>query len=134
VAFEWLLPVWQQVSDATDVLSLEQKIRMVRIMENGFSAAENPIDNIWLSRIERAHLNDPGDVVLQYLAGVACLHLQLWGKAHQLIRLALPRLPEAGLQSRAWQLLAELAQRQGNDVDAASAWRSATLARMRRAD
>jgi HemY protein len=134
VAFEWLLPVWQQVGDEAGGLSEEQKIRMVRIMENGFSAAENPIDTVWLSRVERAHLNDPGDAVLQYLAGVACLHLQLWGKAHQLIRLALPRLPDAGLQSRAWQLLAELAQRQGNDADAASAWRSAILARMRRVD
>jgi HemY protein len=130
VAFEWLLPVWQTMVDATDALSQEQKIMMVRVMENGFSMTEDSIDVVWLSRIERAHFNDPGDAVLQYLAGVACLHLQLWGKAHQMIRLALPRLPDAGLKTRAWQMLAELAQRQGNDAEAASAWRNATVARM----
>ncbi len=132
VAFEWLLPVWQTMVDLAHGLSLEQKIMLVRVMENGFSMANASIDTEWLSRIERAHLNDPGDAVLQYLAGVACLHLQLWGKAHQLIRLALPRLPDAGLQSRSWQMLAELAQRQGNEAEATAAWRSATTVRMRR--
>lgn len=132
VAFEWLLPVWQTMVETGHSLSQEQKIMLVRVMENGFSMADASIDTEWLSRIERAHLNDPGDAVLQYLAGVACLHLQLWGKAHQLIRLALPRLPDAGLQSRAWQMLAELAQRQGNEAEATAAWRSATTVRMRR--
>ncbi len=132
VAFEWLLPVWQTMVETGQSLSQEQKIMLVRVMENGFSMADASIDTEWLSRVERAHLNDPGDAVLQYLAGVACLHLQLWGKAQQLIRRALPRLPDAGLQSRSWQMLAELAQRQGHEAEAASAWRNATTVRMRR--
>lgn len=132
VAFEWLLPIWQNMVEEGLGLSLEQKIVLVRVMENGFSMTDASVDTEWLSRIERAHLNDPGDALLQYLAGVACLHLQLWGKAHQLIRLALPRLPDAGLQSRSWQMLAELAQRQGNEAEAATAWRKATTVRMRR--
>jgi HemY protein len=105
---------------------------LVRVMENGFSATEDAIDTQWLSRIEQAQMTYPGDAILQYLAGIACLHLQLWGKAHQLIRLALPRLEDAGLQTRAWQVLAELAQRQGDEVEAAAAWRSAAQVRLRR--
>lgn len=132
VAFEWLLPVWQRMASLPDGLLQEQKIMLVRVMENGFSAADDTVDAQWLSRIEQAQLANPGDAVLQYLAGVACLHLQLWGKAHQLIRLALPRLQDAGLQTRAWQVLAELAQRQGDEVQAAAAWRNAAQVTLRR--
>ena len=67
----------------------------------------------------------PGDALLQYLAGVSCMRLQLWGKARQLLTHCLSRVPDAGLRSNAWRLLAELAQQQG-DVDAATdAWRNA---------
>ena len=132
VAFDWLLPVWQRLGSASDSLTQEQKILLVRVMENGFSSTQDTVDTEWLSRIEQAQTLHPGDAVLQYLAGVACLHLQLWGKAHQLIRLALPRLQDAGLQTRAWQVLAELAQRQGDDAAAADAWRNAAQATLRR--
>jgi HemY protein len=63
---------------------------------------------------------------------VACLHLKLWGKAQQLIRQALPLLTDAGLLTRAWQVLAELAQNQGDDVQAAVAWKNAAQVRLRR--
>ena len=105
---------------------------LIRVMENGFSATANAIDTVWLSRIEHAQLLHPGDACLQYLAGVACLHLQLWGKAQQLIRLSLPRLNDAGLLTRAWQVLAELAQRQGDDAQAAAAWKNAAQVTLRR--
>jgi HemY protein len=127
-----LLPVWQRLVSSPEGLTQDQKIMLVRVMENGFSATEDAIDTQWLSRIEQAQMTYPGDAILQYLAGIACLHLQLWGKAHQLIRLALPRLEDAGLQTRAWQVLAELAQRQGDEVEAAAAWRSAAQVRLRR--
>lgn len=132
VVFEWLLPLWQRMMNDLDDVSQEQKIMMVRVMENGFSAAEDAIDTQWLSRIEHAQMMHPGDAVLQYLAGVACLHLKLWGKARQLIRLALPRLQDAGLQTRAWQVLAELAQRQGDEAEATEAWRNAAQVTLRR--
>lgn len=131
-AFEWLLPVWQRLVSAPESLSQDQKIMLVRVMENGFSATDDAIDAQWLSRIEQAQRADPGDAVLQYLAGVACVHLQLWGKARQLLQLAVARLEDAGLQTRAWQMLAELAQRQGNEAEAAAAWRSAAQVRLRR--
>jgi HemY protein len=132
VAFEWLLPVWQRMDSAANGLLQDQKIMLVRVMENGFSATEDAIDTQWLSRIEHMQLAHPGDAVLQYLAGVACLHLQLWGKARQLIRLALPRLQDTGLQTRAWQALAELAQAEGDEAQAAAAWRSAAQSTLRR--
>jgi HemY protein len=56
----------------------------------------------------------------------------LWGKAQQLIRQALPRLGDAGLLSRGWQMLAELAQRQGDEAQAAQAWRNASQATLLR--
>jgi len=132
VAFEWLLPVWQNLASDPESVSPEQKIMLIRVMENGFSGAEEPIDTLWLSRIEQAQIAHPGDAIFQYLAGVACLHLQLWGKAQQLIRQALPRLQDVGLQTRAWQVLAELAQRQGDDARATEAWRNAAQVTLRR--
>lgn len=132
LAFDWLLPVWERMTNPSQGISPEQKIVLIRVMENGFSAAGSAIDTVWLSRIERAQRLVPGDACLQYLAGVACLHLQLWGKAQQLIRQALPRLDDAGLLTRAWQVLAELAQRQGDDTQAAMAWKNAAQVTLRR--
>jgi len=132
MAFLWLLPVWERLVDGPEGLGQDQKIVLIRVMENGFSATADAIDTVWLSRIEHAQLMHPGDACLQYLAGVACLHLQLWGKAQQLIRLSLPRLNDAGLLTRAWQVLAELAQRQGDDAQAAVAWKNAAQVTLRR--
>ena len=132
MAFEWLLPVWQRMLSLPEGLTQEQKIMLVRVMESGFAATDDAIDTQWLSRIEQAQKLDPGDAVLQYLAGVACVHLQLWGKAHQLLQQAVVRLDDAGQQTRAWRMLAELAQRQGDATEAAAAWRSAAQARLPR--
>jgi len=131
-AFDWLLPVWERLVNPAQGVSQEQKIVLIRILENGFSAAGAGVDTLWLSRIERAQQAAPGDATLQYLAGVACLHLQLWGKAQQLIRQALPRLEDTGLLTRAWQVLAELAQRQGDEPQAMAAWKSAAQVSARR--
>jgi HemY protein len=131
-AFGWLLPVWERMVSLPESLTQEQKIVLIRILENGFSATDDAVDDLWLSRIERAQMMYPGDATLQYLAGVACLHLRLWGKAQQLIRQSLPRLKDAGLLTRAWQVLAELAQRQGDDAQAALAWKSAAQVTLHR--
>jgi len=128
----WLLPVWERMIDRDRGLSSDQKVFLIRVMENAFSSAGAAIDPAWLARIEAAQLADPGDAALQYLAGVACLHLQLWGKAAQLIRQALPRLQDPGLLTRAWQVLAELAQRQGDAAQAAQAWKNAAQVTLRR--
>jgi HemY protein len=130
-AFGWLQPVWEQMVNG-DGLSVEQAVVLIRVMENGLSGSRNTMDTQWLSRIEHAQRQRPGDANLQYLAGVACLNLELWGKAQQLIRQALPRLSDAGLLSRGWQMLAELAQRQGDEAQAAQAWRNASQATLLR--
>jgi HemY protein len=131
LAFEWLLPIWDRMVTVPEGLSQDQKIVLIRVLENGFSGADDPVDTAWLSRIEQAQMANPGDATLQYLAGVACLHLQLWGKAQQLLKLALPRLVDSSLLSRAWQILAELAQRQGDDAQAAVAWKNAAQISLR---
>jgi HemY protein len=132
LAFTWLLPVWERLTQSEKGLEPDQKVFLIRVMENGFSAAGEDIDKLWLSRIEKAQQAAPGDADLQYLAAVACLHLQLWGKAQQLIRQALPRLDDAGLLTRAWQVQAELAQRQGDEAQALAAWKNAAQVTLRR--
>ena len=101
-------------------------------MENGLSADDGSMESVWLSRIEQVQLAQPGDAVLQYLAGMACLHLRLWGKAQQLLRLALPRLEDSGLRARSWQAIAEMAQQQGHTDQVTEAWRQAAVASQRR--
>ncbi len=121
----WLLPVWEQMLSRQDALSPQQRIDLVRALERGFSGSAGAPDLQWLARIESAQLQMPGDALLQYLAGVSCMRLQLWGKARPLLTHCLSRVPDAGLRSNAWRLLAELAQQQG-EVDAATdAWRNA---------
>ncbi len=131
LAFDWLLPVWQRMNSSADGLSDEQQIALVRVIESAFAVGGDRIDSAWLSRIEHAQRMNPGDPVLLYLAGVACLHLRLWGKAQQLISQALPRLDDTGLLTRAWQVLAELADRQGDAAQAAAAWKNAAQAALR---
>ena len=70
-------------------------------------------------------MHNPGDPVLQYLAGVTCMRLQLWGKASQLLTQSLARLQDDGLRRDAWRQLAELADRNGDQAAATQAWRNA---------
>jgi len=65
---------------------------------------------------------------LQYLAGVACLKRQLWGKAQQLLTQAIPHLTDSGLRASAWRHLAALAERRNDGEAAAEAWKKAALA------
>lgn len=127
-ALAWLLPVWERMVSAPDGLSQSQKIDLVRVLEAAFA---DTVDSAWLVRIEQAQMAQPGDAVLQYLAGVACLHLALWGKAQQLIKQALPRLHDHRLAARACMMLADLAQRQGDTEQAAAAWKQAAQQALR---
>ena len=132
LAFEWLLPTWERMVSAPDALRADQKKTLIRIVESCFSTPQGEVGAPWLARIEQAQRADPGDAALQYLAGVACLHLQLWGKAQQLLGQALPRLEDGELKARAWQVLAELAQRQGDEAQAAQAWKNAAQIKLQR--
>ncbi|HUD32310.1 MAG TPA: heme biosynthesis protein HemY, partial [Variovorax sp.] len=125
VARAWLLPVWERavlppsVSEASPDDPL--RARLVRTLEAGLDS----VDHEWLARIEAAHRDNPRDPMLQYLAGIACLKRELWGKAQQLLTQAARSLQDPGLLRHAWQALARLAETRGDEVQAAEAWRQA---------
>ncbi|MGI4778472.1 MAG: heme biosynthesis HemY N-terminal domain-containing protein [Janthinobacterium lividum] len=124
MARSWLLPVWERVNPPVrNSSSLEGalRIKLVRALESGLES----VDADWLARIEAAQRNDPRDPALQYLAGMAYMRRQLWGKAQQLLAQAAQELQEPQLQRRAWQALAVLAEQRDDATQAAIAWRRA---------
>lgn len=121
---QWLQPVWQQMVDQPDALADQHALRLINALEAGLG----DIDAAWLARIESAQQANPRDPRLQYLAGMACLQRQLWGKAQQLLAQAAPQLRDASLRRGAWQRLAELAEQRGDVNAAAQAWKNAALA------
>jgi HemY protein len=125
---QWLLPAWEHMVTHPGALSPQQTVHLVRTLERSFASASGAPDTGWLARIEAAQLQNPGDAVLQYLAGVTCMRLQLWGKASQLLTQALSRLQDPGLRRDAWRQLAELAQQNGDQEAATQAWRMAAQA------
>jgi len=117
VSREWLLPVWDQQQQLGDIL----KIKLVRALESGLDS----IDGSWLARIESAQRANPRDSTLQYLAGMACMKRQLWGKAQQLMGQAAPALQDRALRRNAWRAVAQLAEQRGDMAAAAQAWKTA---------
>ena len=124
-ARQWLLPVWEHMVSAPNALPAHHALKLVRTLEAGMEGLDGP----WLSRIEAAAQANPRDTHLQYLAGIACLRRQLWGKAQQRLAQATRQLHDASLLRSAWQHLAELAERRGDAEAAAQAWKSAALVR-----
>ncbi|MFO1195264.1 MAG: heme biosynthesis HemY N-terminal domain-containing protein [Rhodoferax sp.] len=125
LARQWLLPVWERLVAQPSGLDAPRAVQLVRVLERGFAGAAGAPDSAWLARIETAQMHNPGDPVLQYLAGVTCMRLQLWGKASQLLTQSLARLQDDGLRRDAWRQLAELADRNGDQAAATQAWRNA---------
>ncbi|MEY4884033.1 MAG: hypothetical protein RIS34_1887 [Pseudomonadota bacterium] len=121
----WLLPVWERMTHETAALSPEQRARVVQVLEDGFTKAAGIPDAGWLARIEAAQMGNPGDPLMQYLAGISCMHLQLWGKAQKLLTQSLAGLKNVDLQRNAWCALAEMAQRRGDTVAETDAYRHA---------
>ncbi|MBV7543320.1 heme biosynthesis HemY N-terminal domain-containing protein [Acidovorax sp. sic0104] len=121
----WLLPVWDRMVGQPDALAEHHALKLVRALEAGLDALDAP----WLARIESAHQANPRDARLQYLAGMACLKRQLWGKSQQLLTQAAQQLADSGLRASAWRHLAELAEQRGDEASAAEAWKKAALGR-----
>jgi HemY protein len=119
----WLLPVWERLVNTPDALAEQHALKLVRALEAGLGAIDAP----WLARIETAQQANPRDARLQYLAGMACLKRQLWGKAQQLLTQAAQQLADSGLRASAWRHLAELAEQRGDAAAAAAAWKMAAL-------
>jgi len=125
LARHWLLPVWDHMLAQPGALTDAQRISLIQALESSFAMASGAPEAAWLTRIERAQMANPADSSLQYLAGMACMRLQLWGKAQQLLQQSLSRLQDAGLEKNAWVALAELADHRGDLVAATQAWKNA---------
>jgi HemY protein len=117
LARDWLLPVWERQHDLDDAL----KVKLVHALEAGLDS----LDGAWLARIESAQQSNPRDAALQYLAGMACMRRQLWGKAQQLMSQAAMGLRDAKLHRNAWRALAQLAEQREDHEMAAKAWKRA---------
>ena len=117
----WLLPVWERMVELPDGLHEGLALKLIHCLEDGLST----IDAGWLARIEAAQQANPRDARLLYLAGMACLKRQLWGKAQQLLTQAASQLTDKTLRASAWRNLAELAEQRGDSEAAAHAWKSA---------
>ncbi|HZF85763.1 MAG TPA: heme biosynthesis HemY N-terminal domain-containing protein [Burkholderiaceae bacterium] len=124
LARTWLLPVWERAATEPKSLSDALRVRLVRALEAGLDT----VDGDWLARIEAAQRANPRDPNLQYLAGMACMKRQLWGKAQQLLTQAGLGLQDAALHRRAWSALARLAEDRGDIAQAAEAWKRAAQA------
>lgn len=110
LARDWLLPVWEH----QESLSAGLRVKLVAALEDGLES----LDAAWLARIESAQRANPRDATLQYLAGMACMKRQLWGKAQQLLTQAAMGLQDLKLHRKAWRALARLAEERG-DAEAA---------------
>ena len=117
LARDWLLPVWEAQAQLADSL----KVKLVCALEEGLES----IDAGWLARIEAAQRAQPRDANLQYLAGMACMKRQLWGKAQQLLTQAALGLQEPRQHRKAWRAQAELAEQRQDAPAAAQAWKRA---------
>lgn len=117
LARDWLLPVWERYATLGDSL----KVKLAHALEEGMDS----LDGAWLARVEAAQKANPRDGTLQYLAGMACMKRQLWGKAQQLLTHAALGLQDAQLHRNAWRALAELAEQRGDEDTAGQAWKRA---------
>jgi HemY protein len=115
----WLDPVWAHFESLDGI----QQLRLTRALE----PALEPIDADWLSRLEQRQKRMPNNPYLQYLAGQACMHYQLWGKATQLLGQASHSLRDHALLRRCWCSLALLAEERGDEQAAHEAWKKAAL-------
>jgi HemY protein len=114
LARQWLAEVWTPVMHKRSELGDALRVKFILALEASLDAS----DAQWLARIETAVVARPGDANVEYLAGIACLKHQLWGKAQQLLAHAALDLQDPALKRKAWLSLATLAE-QRNDAEAA---------------
>ncbi len=118
----WVESIWQRYPQ----LGESAQVRIVHTLEASFSLGEGAsLDHAWLAKIETAQRQLPHDARLQYLAGMACLHRQLWGKAQQLLSNSVAHLGDENLKRSAWRNLAFLAEKRGDEAASLAAWKKA---------
>jgi HemY protein len=121
LARSWLLGVWEPMMQSRSEISDNLRIKLIHVIEAGLDS----IDAAWLARIEAALQQRPRDANVQYLAGMACLKRQLWGKAQQMLSQAAPALQDITLHRNAWRALALLAEQREDELSAAQAYKRA---------
>ncbi len=121
LARRWLAQIWDDVMLPRSQASESLRVKLIGALEQDLTS----IDAAWLARIEAALQHSPRDANLQYLAGMACLKRQLWGKAQQLLTQATTHLQDPALLRRAWRALAELAEQRGDAAATEQAFRRA---------
>ncbi len=119
----WLLPTWELAT--TRVLSDSQLQALILALQDCLGG----LDSQWLARIEAASHDNPHEPRLQYLAGMACVQRQLWGKAQQLLTQSAAQLSPGPLRVKAWQQLARMAEHRNDSEAAAEAWKQAAINR-----
>ena len=128
IARQWLRPAWDDMLALPETFSDAHRARLARVLEAGMLSTGDAADQDWLARLDAAAQANPRDATLQYLAGMACLHRGLWGRAHMLLTQAARTLPDDSLRRQAWRALAELAEQRGDAEAAADAWKKAAQA------
>ncbi|MEP6589274.1 MAG: heme biosynthesis HemY N-terminal domain-containing protein, partial [Polaromonas sp.] len=121
LARAWLLPVWDSMMASRSELGHNLRLKLITVLEAGMDS----LDADWLARIEAAQISRPSDANFQYLAGMACLSRQLWGKARQLLAQAAPALQDRLLHRNAWRALALLAEQREDEAAAIEAYKRA---------
>lgn len=124
LARSWLLQVWDRMMQPGASMGDALNTKLIAVLEAGLDS----LDANWLARIETAQRGRPRDANLQYLAGMACLKRQLWGKAQQLLSQATLALQDSGLRRNAWRALALLAEQREDGEAAAQAYKRAAQA------
>lgn len=119
LARQWLADAWNGLMGEKVSANEALRVKYIAALE----ASLDELDAAWLARIEAALQARPQDASLEYLAGMACLKRQLWGKAQQLLAHAVWALQDEQLKRRAWAALAELAEQRGDPEAARRAYR-----------
>lgn len=123
-ARQWLAPAWDKV--LAHGLILNQKDKVIDLV-GALQAQLQGLDAPWLARIEKAHVANPQIAALQYLAGLACLERQLWGKAEILLTAAASTLKSQRFERECWRALAALAEHRQLPDQAAGFYKKAAL-------
>lgn len=125
VAHGWLLPLWEAASTGGQPLPMGQRERLVELLEALFVVQTDSEVQQWLHRVGQGQQRQPAEPLWQYLEGVACARLQLWGKAQQLLQHSAQALAPGGLRRQCWIHLGVLAQARGDDSAALAAYKNA---------
>ena len=114
----WLRPLW----DRLDALEPDGRAQAAAALADCVAG----IDTDWLPRVESAQRNHPTEAAVQAAVGAVFIERQLWGKARRPLELATRDQALDGRERRrAWRGLAQLARREGDELQAGDCDRAA---------